>query len=81
MITIDLTQVPSTWENHVDKVVEEYKYIFTSPTRVLMHYQVKNSIKLIPSAPLCNGPIYRWSLMKNEVIKYQIQELIQKGHN
>jgi hypothetical protein len=64
----------------VDKVVEEYKDIFTSPNGVPLHYQVKHSIDLTPSAPLPNGPLYRRSLLENEEIKCQIQELLQKGH-
>jgi hypothetical protein len=64
----------------VDKIVEEHKDIFSSPTRVPLHCQVKHSIDLVPSAPLPNGPIYRCSLLENEEIKCQIHELIQKGH-
>jgi hypothetical protein len=47
---------------------------------VPLHFQVKHSIDLVPSAPLPNGPIYRCSLLENEEIKHQIHELIQKGH-
>jgi hypothetical protein len=60
--------------------VEEYKNIFTSPTGVPLHYQVKHSIDLIPSAPFPNGPVYMRSLLENEEIKREIQELLQKGH-
>jgi hypothetical protein len=60
--------------------VEEYKDIFVSPTRVPTHYQVKHSIDLTPDAPLPNGLVYRCSLMENEKIRRQIQELLQKGH-
>jgi hypothetical protein len=60
--------------------VEEYKDIFSSPTKVSMHCQVKHPIDLNPSAPLPNGPFYHHSLMENDEIKYQIQELLQKGH-
>ena len=58
------TSMASTWDSttqqkQVDKVMEEYKDIFTFPTRVPLHYQVNHSIDLIPSAPLPNGPIYK----------------------
>jgi hypothetical protein len=42
----------------MDKVVEEYEDIFTSPTGVPLHCQVKHPIDLTPGAPLPNGPIY-----------------------
>jgi hypothetical protein len=45
--------------------MEEYKDIFSSPTRVPMHFQVKHPIDLTPSAPLHNGPVYHHSLMEN----------------
>jgi hypothetical protein len=64
----------------VDKVMEEYKDIFSSPTRVPLHCQVKHSIDLTPSALLPNGPVYHCSLSENEEIKHQIQELLEKGH-
>ena len=34
----------------LDRVVEEYKDRFTSPSEVPLHFQVKHSIDLIPSA-------------------------------
>jgi len=49
----------------MDKVVEEYKEIFTSPTRVPLHFQVKHSIDLTLGTPLPNGPIYRCSILEN----------------
>jgi putative transposase len=60
--------------------VEEYKDIFASPTGVPTHCQVKHPIDLTPDAPLPNGPVYRCSLMENDEIRHQIQELLQKGH-
>ena len=56
----------------MDKVVEEYKDIFTLPNGVPLHFQVKHSIDLTPGAPLPNGPVYRRSLLENEEIKIQI---------
>jgi hypothetical protein len=64
----------------VDEIMEEYRYIFSSPIRVPTHYQVKHPIDLTPDAPLPNGPIYHRSLMENDEIKHQIQEFLQKGH-
>jgi hypothetical protein len=60
--------------------VEEYSDIFSSPTGVPLHCQVKHPIDLTPDAPLPNGPVYRRSLLENEEIKRQIQELLHKGH-
>jgi hypothetical protein len=59
--------------------VEEYRDIFNSPTRVPTHCQVKHPIDLTPGAPLPNGPFYHCSLMENDEIRCQIQELLQKG--
>ena len=64
----------------MDKVVEEYRDIFTSPIRVPLHCQVKHPIDLTPGALLPNGPIYRCSILENDEIKRKIQDLLQKGH-
>ena len=64
----------------MDKVVEEYGDIFTSPTGVPLHCQVKQPIDMTLGAPLPNGLIYRHSILENDEIKRQIQELLQKGH-
>jgi hypothetical protein len=60
--------------------MEEYKDIFSSPTGVPLHCQVKHSIDLTPDALLPNGPVYHHSLLENEEIKHQIQEILEKGH-
>jgi hypothetical protein len=44
-----------------------------------MHCQVKHPIDVTPIVPLPNGPVYHRSLMENDEIKHQIQEMIQKG--
>ena len=59
--------------------MEKYRDIFTSPTGVPLHYQVKHSIDLTLGAALPNGLIYRHSVMENDEMKEQIQELLQKG--
>eukprot|EP00253_Pinus_taeda_P036687 PITA_36687 len=64
----------------MDKVVEEYEDIFTSPIGIPLHCQFKHSINLTPGAPLPNVPIYHHSILENDEIKRQIQELLQKGH-
>jgi hypothetical protein len=35
---------------------------------------------MTPDAPLPNGPVYRHSMLENEEINRQIQELLHKGH-
>jgi hypothetical protein len=70
----------STQQKEVDKVVEEYKDMFSSPTWVPLHFQVENSIDLTHGTFLRNGLVYYRSLLENEEIKHQIQELLQKGH-
>ena len=64
----------------MDKVVEEYQDIFTSPTGVPLHCQVKHPIDLTPGASLPNGLIYLRYVLENDEIKRQILELLQKGH-
>jgi hypothetical protein len=73
-------QGPTARKQQMDKVVEEYEDIFTSPAGVPLHCQVKHPIDLTPGASLPNGPIYRRSVLENDEIKRQIQELLQKGH-
>ena len=67
-------------KQQMDKFVEEYGDIFTSPAGVPLHCQVKNPIDLTPGAPLPNGLIYRCSVVENNELKRQIQEVLQKGH-
>jgi hypothetical protein len=59
----------STQQKKVDKVLEEYSNIFSSPIGVILHCQVKHPIDLTHGAPLPNGPFYRHSLLENEDIK------------
>eukprot|EP00253_Pinus_taeda_P031924 PITA_31924 len=73
-------QGPFARQLQIDKVVEEYENIFTSLVGVRLHYQVKHSIDLTPGVPLPNGPIYQRSVLENDEIKRQIQELLLKGH-
>jgi hypothetical protein len=48
----------STQQKKVDKVVEEYSDIISSPIRAPLHCQVKQPIDLTPDALLLNGPVY-----------------------
>ena len=73
-------QGPTARKQQMDKVVEEYKDIFTSAAGLPLHCQVKHPIDLTPGAPFPNGPIYRRSVLENDEIKRQIQELLRKGH-
>jgi hypothetical protein len=50
----------------VDKIVEENKDVFASPTRVIANCQVKKSIDLTHDAPLTNSPMYRHYVMENK---------------
>ena len=59
----------STHQKQVDKVMEEYSDIFSSPIGVPLHCQIKHPIDLTPSASLPNGPVYLFSLLENEEIK------------
>jgi hypothetical protein len=59
----------STQHNQVDKVMEEYSNIFSSPTEVTLHCQFKHPIDLTLGTLLPNGPVYHSSLFENEEIK------------
>jgi hypothetical protein len=45
----------STQQKQVDKVVEEYSDIFSSPTGVPLHCQVKHPIDMTPNTPFPMG--------------------------
>ena len=65
-------QGSSARQQQMDKVVEEYRDIFTSPTGVPLHCQFKHPIDLTPGASLPNGPIYQHSILENDEIERQI---------
>ena len=54
--------------------------MFELPIGVPSHCQARHSIDLIPRTPLPSELVYRRSVLENDEIKMQIQELIQKGH-
>ena len=62
----------SAWQQQMEKVMEEYWEIFTSPTGVSLHYQVKHPIDLTPGVPLPNGPTYQRPVLENDEIKRKI---------
>jgi hypothetical protein len=62
----------STQQKQVEKIMEEYRDTFASPTMMPLHCWVKHSIDLIPDARLPNGPIYECFLLENAKIKCQI---------
>eukprot|EP00253_Pinus_taeda_P008013 PITA_08013 len=53
----------------MDKVVEKYNDIFTSPIGVPLHCQVKHSIDLTLGTPLPNGSVYQRFVLENDEIK------------
>jgi hypothetical protein len=63
---VNSTKSLSLQQKQVDEIMEEYRYIFSSPTGVPTHCQVKHPIDLTPGAPLPNGPVYHCSLMEND---------------
>ena len=65
-------QGSSTQQQHMDKVVEEYRDIFASPTGVPLHCQLRHSIDQLSGMPLPNGQICRCSVLDNDEIKRQI---------
>lgn len=73
MVAMTSRQGPSTRQEQLDKVMEEYEDIFTSPVGVPLHCQFKHSIELTPSASFPNGPIYQPSVLENDKIKRYIQ--------
>ena len=71
MVSITTEQQRST-----DQILAKYQNVFELPTRVPSHCQVRHSIDLIPGTPFPNEPVYRRSVLENDEIKRQIQELI-----
>ena len=80
MVAMTSRKGPSARQRQMDKVVEEYDDIFTSLAGLPLHCQVKHSIDLILGMLLPNGPIYWCSILEDDEIKRQVQELLQKGH-
>jgi hypothetical protein len=60
--SMTFTQSLSLQQKQVDRIVEEYRDIFSSPTRVPTHCPVKHLIDLTPGTPFPNELDYRRSL-------------------
>ena len=69
MVAMISRQGPSARQLSMDKDMEEYDDIFTSPTGDPLHYQAKHSIDMTLDVALPNQPIYRHSFLKNDEIK------------
>ena len=76
--TVATTSIEGSFarQQPMEKAVEEYGDIFTSPIGVPLHCQVKHSINMTPGVLLPNGIIYRRFVMENDEIKRQIHELL-----
>ena len=72
IVAMTSRQGPFVRKQNMDKVMEEYREIFTSPIGVPLHCQVKHPIDITPGVSLPNGPIYRCSVLENDEIKRQI---------
>jgi hypothetical protein len=68
--TTTLVQDLSIQQKKVNNILEEHVDIFSSPTRVPLHYHVPSSSDLVLGAPLPNGPVYRPSLPENGSLPY-----------
>jgi hypothetical protein len=73
------TQSLSLQKKQVDGIMGEYRDIFSSPTWVPTHCQVKNPIDLTLDAPLPNGPVYYRSLMENDEIGVRSKSFFKRG--
>ena len=79
--TIQLTdQRNSRQQQHINHILEEYQNVFQELDGVYLHCLVKHSIELIHGSSLPNASIYKRSILENEEIRRQIQDLIDKGH-
>jgi hypothetical protein len=67
--SVTSTQSLYLQQKHVDGIMEVYRDILSSPTRVPTHCQVKDPIDLTPGATLPNGLVYHRSLMENDKMK------------
>ena len=47
----------SQQKQRVDKILEEYQYVFKDPTGVQLNYYIKHSIDLVPGSSLPNASL------------------------
>ena len=61
------------------EIVDSYKDLFKEPKSLPPKWERQHEIQLQSDAPLLNIGMYRMSVIENEEIKKQIQELVDKG--
>ena len=61
------------------KVVSAYDDLFQEPEGLPPKREIQHEIQLQQDAPLPNIIMYRLSVLQNEEIKKQVQELVEKG--
>ena len=61
------------------KVVSAYDDLFQEPKGLPPKREIQHEIQLQPEAPLPNIGMYCLSVLQNEEIKKQVQELVEKG--
>ena len=71
-----MLSITTKQQRSMDHILTKYQNVFELPTGVPSHCQVRHSIDLIPGTPLPDEPVYRRSVLENDEIKRQIQELI-----
>ena len=75
-----IDQCSSQKQQHINNILGEYQNAFQAPNGVPLHCQVKHSIELVPGSSLPKTSFYIRSIIENEEIHKQIQDLINKGH-
>ena len=74
-----IDQCSSRQQQLIDNVLDEHQNVFQEPNEVPLHFQVKQSIELVPGSSLPNAYFYRRSILENKEIHRKIQDLIDKG--
>ena len=78
--TSQLTDQCISQEQHINHILEKYQNIFQDPNGVPLNCQVKHSIELVSGSSLSKASVFKRSILENEEIRRQIQDLINKGH-
>ena len=61
------------------EIISEYDDLFQNPKGLPPKREIQHEIHLQQDVPLPNIAMYRMSVMQNEEIKKQVQELIERG--
>jgi hypothetical protein len=61
------------------KIISNYDEVFQEPQGLPPRREIQHEIQLQQDAPLPNIGMYRLSVLENEEIKKQVQELLEKG--